>query len=157
MISTGWCLLRGPLLREFWLDGYPPAAWIDRVLKADLAEEQNSYDDRGWHGTDGLLRLNATAYGLHDGGIAQYQWLNLTADKAILMHGDGTWRTGGRFRVFASPGAYKRPYELTSGKISFQYPADPSGYHVPMRKAARWIVDELIGVGDPDDLYPFSA
>ena len=48
-----------------------------------------------------------------DGGIGAIQWINAIHDRAVILISDGTWRTGGTFRVWYSAGGGSRPREIT--------------------------------------------
>lgn len=94
--STGWVALARstPLLPSFWLDGFLPDD------SSELTEGEES-------------RVSPIYRALEkNDGIGAVQWINAAHDAAAVLLAEDSWVNGGDFRLWISPGAGRRPYEL---------------------------------------------
>ena len=128
--QDGWVLLghHATLLPAFWRDGFP------------IVQGQDS-------GRYGQYRRDSPIYTYDDGGIGAVQWLNVTRNVSAVLKSDGSWKTGGQFHLWVSPGAGTRPYE-----VPLPYPirierGDPSDWQTRKQEAVE-AAEEILGLCD---------
>jgi hypothetical protein len=104
------------LLSHFWLDPYPSADTPELAFKRGRGRDQRV----------------SPIYDLEH-RLGFQRWV--TADTALIVIADGDWRTGGRFRLYVSPGHGQLPYEVLEVAEKFTYPPDPDEWTKVMEQA----------------------
>lgn len=82
-----------------------------------------------------------------DGGIGAVQWVNITHNTAAILKSDGSWKSGGKFHLWISPGAGKLPYDVQFAKPIEIIGGDPDSWTLRKREAIL-LAEEFLGI-DP--------